>query len=469
MPPKLKHIFFLLFCCPISILASTITGFEPDYASRSISFYTYSDPITKKGVELFTIEIDHTGHFSKEVDLKKVVVCYADFDVYTTILVVEPSKNIKIKLPPLKGKTYAEKKNPFFKPVKLWMKVEPGSDDEINTLCSSFENRFNFLTDKYFNQLYFRQSNAMLDSVANTLKGEFKEYLTPFFKNFALFKLKILEVEVLRKNQDNILHGFNPGSFSFNNPAFIDLVDRAFTNKLVFEANSVKGKEVSMEVGKGNLAFLKKLVKNKYGLTERMDDFIILKLLYDAYYSSRFSKRAILKMLDNEVFSKNKSIEIQEFAKSIKTKLLFLAPGTVATEICLEDFNRNTLCTNEGDNHKYILFADMELQICREHLKYLPVIAKKYNQKLDIFIIIENKKTEKIWGYLNEHKIPGTILFDEKQVYSDKYNVRLFPTCYLFNGKHEVVLAPAKPPLDGFEHQFGRLLQSEQIKQMRSQ
>lgn len=470
MLQKLNFIYLFLALFPFNISGSVIKGYEPDYAGRNINFYVYADPITKTEKSIFSILINNNGQFSRQVEVKETTVCYADFDVYSTMLILEPTKTVKIKLPPLREKTFSEQKNPYFKPMKLWIMVDSKDESEINKVCSGFEKQFNALTDKYFNQLYFRQSKPILDTVTNQLRNDFQTFSNPFVRNLINFKLKILEGEVMRQNQDKLLAELKPATFSYFNPGLIDLIDRIYSNKLVFETNSIRGSVLRDSINNGNLSTLKEFVRGKYGLQPGVDEFLILKLLHDAFYSGNFSKQAILAMLRQDTFTKNNDLEIRDFANSIITKLVYLEPGTRAPEICLSGLNNEVICTGESQAFKYLIFVDMEIQICREHLKYLPVITSKYKDNLDVFIIIVNKNSEKINDFIESNNISGKILFDnETDNYSKKYRVRSFPSCILLSKNHDVILTSAKSPLDGFENQFGSFLKKEYLNQQRNQ
>ena len=461
-----QRIIFLLslfFVCSTFAHATKIVGFEPDYAGRIIQFYAYSDPITKNHRDIFSIHIQNDGNFSQNVAIEKTTVCYADFDVYSGTLVLEPEKELKIKLPNLRTKTFAEEKNPYFKPARVWFQTKEGNGDGINSICSKFEFQYNELVDKNFNQLYFRQSKHVLDSVLNNLRSNFQEFKHPFVQNLIHFRLKILEVEVLRKNQDKILEGLSASGISFFNPGFLDILDRIFTNKLVFETNSLSGNNLRNAINKGDLMHLKEFAREKYALQPGVDDLILLKLLHDAYYSGSFSKQAILSMLKMDLFKQNKKPEIRAYAASIAKKIVFLSPGTKAPEICLPDMNSKIRCTSASDRNIYLMFMDMELQICREHLKYLPTITEKFQDKLEVYIVLINQRSEKINEFLESQKINAIVVFDTD--FRNTYKIKSYPTCFLLGKNQEIILNPAKSPLDGFENQYREYLKQEMFRQ----
>jgi hypothetical protein len=128
------------------------------------------------------------------------------------------------------------------------------------------------------------------------------------------------------------------------------------------------------------------------------------------------------------------------------------------------------VCTNQNNGkYKYIIFADAEMAVCREHLKYLSAIQQKYAKNLEIFIVLRKTDESQMKKFFAENEVPGIKLLDENSTYIDQYKVKSFPQCYLLDQNHKVKFEAAKAPLDGFEQQFGALLQQDFLERQRRQ
>ncbi len=56
---------------------------------------------------------------------------------------------------------------------------------------------------------------------------------------------------------------------------------------------------------------------------------------------------------------------------------------------------------------------------------------------------------------MSRHQIPGIMVTDTPHRKSGReYKVRSYPSAFLLDHQHRVILAPARTPLDGFEFQF---------------
>jgi len=411
------------------------------YAGKKLDFFQYSDPITKKTEFIFSLKFDETGKCSTTTNNKITNYVFCDFGIYRGMLFFEPGETIILRLPPVREKSFADQKNPYFSPVAFWFKTE--NDEQLNNHISDFTQQFNQLTDKYFNQLYFRQSKEIYDSVVFLLDKEFADIKSETFSFHKKMKLKMVEVEAFRQKPEQFSDLFSGIKSQFwLHPSFIDLFDKTFDDQLSFLAKSVKGENIRAAVNSANISQLQNLIKTRYNISGEITELIILKLLHDAFYSNNFSKSSILKMVESAQFTKNSNKIIKQAALNISAKFTHLQKGTLAPVICLKNLDGQKVCTDKDTKKfKYIIFADTEMIVCREQLKYLA----------------------------NIEQIAGIILIDENNEFIESYKVKSFPQCFLLSENHKVQFISAKAPLDGFEQQFGKFLQNELFMRQRNQ
>lgn len=451
-------------------MPAVVEGSEPDYAGRALVFYRYSDPILKNPVEVFKLAIGNNGIFRQEFDTDETLYLLSDFDVYRMILIVEPQSNLKIKLPPLRKKTLPESKNPYFKPIVLWAQADAGNPNEINRRVSLLEQSYNTLTSKYFNQLYVRNSEASLDTVTQILIHEFDRKEQPIVSFQAWLKTKILEAEIKPERQTAIFSQVDIPQGSYLNPTFINLFEMVFANKLAFEANSVKSADLIKAAGSGDGVFLRSYFIKKYSLNPALGDYVVLKVLHDAWYSNQFPKKAILNMLEKPDFVGETNPRAKALAGEIKEKLLYLSIGSEAPPVCLPDLDGKIQCLDSIKGYRYVFFTDTEMLVCREQMKYLTAISEKFKGQPGFYIIIRHSNPDEIRKFLAENKIPGIKVIDtQDNQFAELYRVKAYPSAFLLDENNKVVLAPAKNPLDGFELEYADLLRKIQMEKFRNQ
>jgi peroxiredoxin len=432
-------------------------------------FYAYSDPVSKEEKELFAIQFDKEGKFKTEVAVIKTTFVFCEFGIYRGEFFLEPDKTIQPVFPPWREKSFADQKNPFFEPVLFWFKFQ--NDQGLNQNILDFEARFNQLTNQYFNQLYFKQSREVYDSVVYILNQDFPKSGNPVFESHKKLKLKFLESEAFRQNPGDgaAILSTVPEDF-WGHPAFVAYFERIFTNRLSFDAKAEKGDEIKKAIAQTDVGYFTGFVKSKYNLTGNAIQLAAIKMLYDGFYSGEFSQEAILQFLQSEQWRRNSGERIGQITQNAIKKLTFLRPGTKAPVICLKDINGNHKCSdNNHDKFKYLIFADAEMIVCREHLKYLAKIEGQFQKHLEIILVMRKTDIIEMKMFLDKNDIPGLQLVDQTGEYIRKYQVKAFPSGFLLDENHNVIFESAKAPLDGFEQQFSSFLQQGLSGRQRNQ
>ncbi len=384
------------------------------------------------------------------------------------MIFIEPGKTINLLLPPYRQKSFAENKNPYFKPVEFWFLTADGA--QLNDKISEFDFRLNNLIDKYFNELYINRSERVFDTIISNLRVPTNSSDPEILNLHKLLKLKSLELDIFRltpKEISSTLLSVNDDYWDY--PAFLELFNKTYARKLSSEmavVNNIKIKEAAIT---SNTSFFLKLIDTKYGLSGPLANLALLKMLHDLFYSGDIPEQAILTMINSATFLNSKNEKIKTASNNVLKKLQYLMPGTDGPVICLKNTNGSNVCTNGlNDKYKYLIFADIEMIICREHIKYLQKIEEKFSKYLEIYVILKKSDLIEMKIFLDKQNIPGTHLVDENNCYIEDYKIKSFPQSFLLDEHHRVVLKQSKTPLDGFEHQFGNYLQQKLFEQRKN-
>ena len=466
------RVFIILICSlyfALNATATTIRCTNADYANEKLTFYAFADPISNNNKVAFTLTFNSEGTSEASLQTDAPVFTFSEFGIYRGMLLVEPGKTIDLKLPPLKKKSFADQKNPYFQPISFWIYTNNG--EMLNDKISRFEQKLNELTDKDFNALYFQQSETAFNRLKAGINEAFPEKGPESFELHKKLRLQLIEADIFRMSPEDYSAIFQSISPEFwGHQSFKTLFDKTFDKQLSFSAKAIGGAKVSAAVASENINALLDFIAEKYELTGTMADLVLLKMLHDGFYSKEFSVKAIKNMIANKHFTGNRETKIREAAKNVAAKIAFLEKGSQAPAICLSDINGNKVCTNDSqEKFKYLVFADVETVICQEHLKYLSRLNELFNKNLEIFVVLRNTDRAGIDRFFDENKVPATILIDTENAAIEEYKVRSFPQCFLLNEKHQVVFDDAKAPLNGFEQQFGTWLRNELFMRQRNQ
>lgn len=466
--PKFPVLIFVLLIS-LNSEATDIRCQNTEYAGKQLDFYRPADPVSGETELLFTLKFDAGGKAAYSADVNTSTYVFSEFGVYRGMLFLEPGNNIELKLPPFREKSFADQKNPYFTPISFWFITEKGTD--LNDNISAFEQQLNYLTDKNFNQLYMFQSKTVYDSVKIQLAELVPATADATYKNHAQLKIESLEADIFRKRPESYSAVFNNIKPEYwLHPAFLEFFNKTFDKQLSFSAQAIKGDEIKRAVETHDIQALVAFAEKKYHLIGKMADLALLKMLHDASYSNDFSKKAILNLVKADRFTKNSNGLIRSMAHNISRKITFMQVGSTAPVICLQNLTGQKVCTNSSDDKfKYLVFADSETMVCREHLKYISRLDELFHKNLEIFVILRDTDPKEMKAFFDANKVPAVLLVDKGDQFIKEYKVRSFPQCYLLNEQHQVVFDNAKAPLDGFEQQFGAWLRNELFMRQRNQ
>lgn len=448
--------FAFLMVLSLQGKAITIEGKEPAYAGLTIDFVTWSDPVSRNEKTLFRVTFDSNGNFSVNQQVTSFQWCYSDFGIYRGKIMLVPGQNLRIKFPPRKEKSFEESKNPYFRPVEVWLKEENHPDDGLTNLAARFDNRLNQLTDKYFNQLYYRQLKNYIDTIGVQLDKDFSNFKTPGFPIHRQLRMKLLEAELSGTGREKITGTIRLTPSDWNQPAFADYLNRLFVNTLSVESKSASGQKLRQWVSQRNSTELLKWTEKFTGTTSPLADLILLKLLHDAFYAPDFTGNSILEILKSAHFSANSQPFVRKAAEEAISKLTFLLPGTKAPDICLPSLSGSQFCASSNTKpFLYILFADLEIPVCSQQVKYLKSMAEKTGSSVQILLVLLPSKQMDIADFIKTNEVPGMVVLDtEKKTTGRMFKIRSYPSALLLNSSMGVILSSARTPLDGFENQF---------------
>jgi peroxiredoxin len=441
--------------------ATIIRGHNKEYSGRELKFYKYNDPVSREKIYLFSLITDHEGNFMTDTDIDKTTCLYSDFGIYRGMLILEPGNTIELMLPPLREKSFTESKNPYFEPVEFWFLTSEG--DQLNDQIAKYDIELNTLTGKNFSQLYLNQSKDAFDSLVINLDNILYEKSSAILSVHKQLKLKSVEADVFRFSPGQLSETFNAVNPEYwDQPAFIELFDKTFANKLSVELSVVNNEDIKRAAYNADTKFFLDLLGTKYKLKGPVKHLALLKMLHDVSYTGEIPEQSIIEMASSGFFSESKEPGIRTVSTNFLKKLRYLSPGTPAPPICLKNSDGHKTCTDiETENYKYLVFADTEMIICREQLKYLQKIEETFSKHLDIIVIIKKSDLIEMKIFLDRNQIPGIHLIDESDKFKELYRIKSFPQCFLLDKNHQVIFKQTKAPLDGFEQQFGAFLQKK--------
>jgi peroxiredoxin len=141
-------------------------------------------------------------------------------------------------------------------------------------------------------------------------------------------------------------------------------------------------------------------------------------------------------------------------ASEIRSKVTRLLRGYEPPEFSL--YNQDSVLVslqNYRGKYVYLMFCTTQNYICFSQYKLLDELYKVHNKWLDIVIISVDDKLSDMrnfrqksgyqWDFLHSANDPEVVR---------KYDVRIYPTCFLIDPEGKLVLSPAPAPASVYEY-----------------
>jgi len=440
-------------------------GKASDYATKEISFYTITDPILHQKQELATTRVASDGAFSLLLQVNETIEIYSDLENFCGTMVVEPGKNYEVSLPPFSPKTSAEAHSIYFKPTPYWFGL-PGTDNtDLNFAVRSFLTDFNFETIKNTTPIYKQQSKEVANEIIDRLEKKYAYIQNPYFTTLKKYTFAELEFAVYQKNEDPVIQKYfavqpiHPG-----HPAYQRAFDLLFTDFLRKESQNNRNREISNFINSGDYNTLVNFFETK-GFKKAFAGLVVLKGLYESYFTASFSKEGVLKAIG---MAQSESISpiIQSIAEQIRSKLKLLAVGENAPALRLSNLKGEMVALDKFKGRfVYLSFFNSASPDCRVETDSIVSLEKRLHQILTIVSVAVDddfshasnlwKTKGYSWELLNGSRQKHLIV---------NYNASLTPVFYLIGPEGTLLLSQAPSPSHGFEPAFLKLLRDYNFK-----
>lgn len=449
-------------------LPTILSGLAPDYAGSKINLTRTTDPVTKQSECIGTITVLPDGSFSTSVKVTQTTYCIANFDRWKAEIYLEPGSNYEIVLPPYQPLDESEKQNPFFQQQLVYFGIKNWDAQDINHRIQEFEETYNQLENKYFNQIFKDKSQSSADTLITTLQEQFPKTNDSYFEDYKFYRYASIIFTVNQDKTNTFIKKYlDHPPFNFNLPPFRQLFEQQFSNYFNTESNQIGGEQFRRIAGTANLNKLEDYFRNQKQWSDELSRIVILKGINDAFYQHTYSPETMLALLD-KVQQSNWPVKDKQLAKQISKKLKYLLPGTDAPNISMTNFDGEKLDLNSLKGQLiYLHFTTVTNPICRQQLDELKRIAQKFKGQFEIINLLPEANMEKKDLILKQNWA-GTFytVTDEEKA---KYQVKTFPTSFLIDENGKLINSPALNPMDGFEYQLGGYFKEKQMEQFRNQ
>ncbi|MDR2847884.1 MAG: TlpA family protein disulfide reductase [Bacteroidales bacterium] len=432
-----------------------ISGNAPDYAGQTLKLYGVDNYISHTEIIVAECTVAADGEFKFEFPIAATHLLYMYLGVFKARMFAEPAMSYRIALPPRMDKTPAEASSPFFEEELVYLQIASCTDmtgkqlspeNELNWCATRFDVAYNAEYDRIAMDA-LRQKTIRLDSVINAFKQQFPENENVYFKDYTTYRYGLLYYTARQKSVKFISEHFFTGKpILYSNDAYMDLFNVTYKDYFMYFGRTKEGQAIYDIINvQKDLGALKKLLKSDGIFTsDSLLEMVIIKNLYDEFYSDRFARQSLLaifdSIIDHSTLKRHVDMGLQMKAKITKLLRGYAPP---AFSLYNQDSTLVSLSNYKG-KYVYLLFCTTQNYVCLSQYEMLKDLYKAQHKWLRIVVISADdnfanmrdfrRKSGYLWEYLHFGNQPDVM---------QDYDIRMFPTYFLINPEGKLLASPA--------------------------
>jgi peroxiredoxin len=235
----------------------------------------------------------------------------------------------------------------------------------------------------------------------------------------------------------------------YNNPAYMELFNQVYDDYFMYFGRTESGKQIYQDINK-----LKSLsaLKNTLGgdsilANDTLKELVIMKCLHDEFYNDKFSRAAMLNILDS-LAMQTRLNEHKLIADNIREKVTKLMLGYKPPQFELFDKDSNLISLDffKG-KYVYLGFCTTTSYACIKEFAMLENLYKKHKDHFEIVIISMDESLPQMKRFVEMKNYSFRFLYygNQSDVFKD-YDIRAFPTYYFIDKEGKLAITPAPSP-----------------------
>lgn len=439
-----------------------LTGTAPGYKGDKLTFYTYKDLITYQEEELGSGIVDTTGKFEIHFAIDHTAFVYSHLGQYKAYLYAEPGKKYEIILPAKTEKSKSDELNPYFEEQAFHLGIDNLDDNQLNLYIVMFDDMFTPYMNKFAYDIYKKNTDEEINEAVSALTTPFKDIKNEYFNhymNYNIGMLKHLAYQLKSKNISN--NYFLDKPILHNNVAYMELFNQVYDRYFMFFSKTDEGKQLFMDINenKSYTDLKKTLGKDNVFSSDSLLELVILKNLYDEFYSDKFSRSALLEIL--EQLEENTRIAYHaKIAANIQNNITKLLAGYSPPSF--ELYNRDSMLLSLDEfkgKYVYLVFCNCVSYSCIKEYQMLKTLYEKHGDYLEIVTIAVEQDFQLMKDFLKRYNYEWPFLnYRNQPDVMTKYDIRAFPTYFLIDPDGKLLLSPAPSPGENFEMKFFKIM-----------
>jgi len=195
--------------------------------------------------------------------------------------------------------------------------------------------------------------------------------------------------------------------------------------------------------------------------SDSLRELVILKNIHDEFYADRFSRGALLHMLDSAIVH-TKAVRHKEIAGEIRSKITKLLRGFEPPDF--ELYNQDSTLVSLRDyrgKYVFLMFCTTQNYVCLQQYRLIEDLYRRHHKWLQIVVVSVDEHLSDMRSFREKSGYQWDFLhFANNPDILKNYDVRIFPTAYFINPEGKLVLSPAPTAEDRLERTLWQELNS---------
>lgn len=449
--------------------STTVYGKAPSYAGLRLKIESQGNPILRTNSTLASIQVANDGSFTSTFYLPETLKILIRLGEADGTLVLQPGGRYLVELPPYSALTEANRLNPFYIAPTFALAIVDGDKGGLNRMVGQFDDEFNTTYLNQVHKLFKKESEKPLLPIIAYFDSAYKSDNKWFndYKHFTYHQLYDLAFQ--RRKEFIASRFFKESTFQSNNPAFIRAFNASFYRYLSVKMASSNSDSLKQAWRSRSIDSISRaLAINTILINDTLREAVILKNLYDAFYSDLYDKEEILMLIEQSTIHFKTEINLK-WATEIVHSLKKLSVGSEAPDFSLTNENGKSRSLKKyRGKFVYLNFMDTKNYACKKDLLSLPTIQAITRKELEIVTILTDSDFNKAKEFIKSNKLDWEFLSIKNQVslLSD-YKISVLPSYFVINPEGQLLISPALGPEENFLAQFQEHAKAYKNKELR--
>ncbi len=475
---KSVYLFIFVLCFSAFLKAMPkdsvlISGIAPAYANMNLTIQVEKNYITREYKNVRTFYVDKNGNFKTSIfvdETQKILIQLGETMGY---LFVSPSKSYRVAFPPYQPLKQADKFNPFFEPEFVLLGFTTETDTKNNENIRQFEEYYNDKFAQNIKRIMLTNNKKLGYKIIDDANEDCPSVKGSYFDNYKTYSFLNLESYLVSDQKTIIYKYYSKKPVLYKLEPYWNSFNQIFYSFFYYYFNDKNGDALEKVWSSPDCSFkalCTTLEKDSLYAQKSFAEVVVLKSLYDEFYSQSNEKEKVIKLMQQAV-KDCKYENNQKLAVDILSRISHLLVGSMAP-----DFNLTTLSGKEMSlsdfkgKFIYLNFANTENYACKKDFQALSKLSNLLKKDVRIVTVLTDDDPDKAAEYIKKNKFNWTFLYfnhNAKILYD--YRLKAFPTYYLIDPDGRLVFSPSPAPEENFAPAFSEEFNKYRYKKLRKE